>query len=92
MKFYIALAAALTVGSAIAYAADSAATDSAAAPAAGTKHGACAADIQKFCANVEHGKGKMHECLTQHTADLSDGCKQRMAEHALKSTATPPAN
>lgn len=84
MKFSIVMAAFLTVGSAAAFAADSAATDSAAAPAAGTKHGACAADIQKFCANVEHGKGKIHECLTQHTADLSDGCKQRMAEHASK--------
>jgi Spy/CpxP family protein refolding chaperone len=91
MKFSIVMAAFLTLGSAAAFAAESAATDSATAPA-GTKHGACQADIQKFCANVEKGKGKMHECLTQHTADLSDGCKQRMAEHASKATATPPAN
>jgi len=84
MKLLIVTAAILTLGSAAAFAADNAATDSAAAPAAGSKHGACAADIQKFCATVEHGKGKMHECLSQHTADLSDGCKQHMAEHASK--------
>jgi hypothetical protein len=83
MKLSIAMAAFLTLGSAAAFAADGAATDGAAAPS-GSKHGACQAEIQKFCANVEHGKGKMHECLTQHTADLSDGCKQHIAEHASK--------
>jgi hypothetical protein len=40
MKFSIVMAALLTLGSAAAFAADSAATDSATAPA-GTKHGAC---------------------------------------------------
>ncbi len=91
MKFYIVLAAAMTLGSAISFAADSTATDSSGAPAAGLGHGACAADIQKFCTGIEKGKGKMHECLTQHTADLSDGCKQRMAAHAAKQAA-PAAN
>ncbi len=78
MKFAIALAAALTLGSVVALA------DDTAAPAAGSGHGACKADIQKFCAGVDHEKGKIHECLTQHQADLSDACKQRMAEHASK--------
>ena len=90
MKFFIVLAAVVTLGSAVSLAADSAATDNSAAPAAGTGRGACKADIQKFCAGVEHEKGKMHECLTQHSAELSDGCKQRMAAHASKATA--PAN
>ncbi len=83
MKFAIALAAALTLGSAVSFAADSAAPASDAAPAAAGK-GACKADVQKFCADVEHAKGKIHECLTQHAADLSDACKQRMAAHAAK--------
>jgi hypothetical protein len=26
----------------------------------------------------------MRACLEQHTADLSDGCKTSMAEHAAK--------
>jgi hypothetical protein len=85
MKFAIALAAALTLGSVVALADDSV------APAAGSGHGACKADVQKFCAGVEHAKGKIHECLTQHQADLSDTCKQRMAAHAEKAAA-PAAN
>lgn len=84
MKFYIALAAALTVGPALSLAADD--------TGAGTKHGVCAADVQKFCAGVERGQGRIRDCLVQHTADLSDACKQRMGEHAQKATTTPPAN
>jgi hypothetical protein len=78
MKLFIAIAAVMTLGSAVTLAADS----DAAAPAGG--RGACKADVEKFCAGVEHGKGKIRECLTQHTADLSDACKQRMAEHGTK--------
>ncbi len=37
---------------------------------------ACAGDIQKFCANVPSGGGRILECLKAHGADLSDGCKQ----------------
>jgi Spy/CpxP family protein refolding chaperone len=79
MKFAIAFAAALTLASVGAFA------DDAATPAAGSGHGACKADIAKFCAGIDHEKGKIHECLTQHQADLSDACKQRMAAHAAKS-------
>ncbi len=87
MKFAIVLAAALALGSAASFAADSAAPASDAAAPAGGK-GACKADVQKFCAGVDHAKGKIRECLTQHSADLSDSCKQRMAAHAAK-PATP---
>ena len=68
--------------SATAFAAD----DAAPAPAAGTgKHwAACQAEITKFCANIEKGKGKTRACLNEHTADLSDGCKTSMAEQAAK--------
>ena len=84
MKFYIVAAAFLTLGAGASYAADSAATDGAPAPTVGTRHGACSADIQKFCADVEHGKGKIRECLKQHIADLAGPCKARMEEHAGK--------
>jgi len=62
------------------------AADDAAPAAAGTgKHwAACQAEITRFCANIEKGKGKIRACLTEHTADLSDGCKTSMAEHAAK--------
>jgi membrane fusion protein, multidrug efflux system len=39
---------------------------------------ACAADIQKFCANVERGKG-MRACLQANAAELSEGCKAAAA-------------
>lgn len=92
MKFSIVLAAALALGSCASLAAGSGATatDSASPPVATAGRGACKADVQKFCAGVEHAKGKIRECLTQHTADLSDTCKQRMAAHAAKTPA--PAN
>ncbi len=79
MKFAIALAAALTLGSVATLA------DDAAAPA--SHKGACKADIQKFCGSVEHTKDKMHACLSEHQADLSDTCKQRMAAWASKPAA-----
>ena len=44
----------------------------------------CAADVQKFCAMVERGKGQIGKCLVSHTADLSDACKAAVAERASK--------
>jgi hypothetical protein len=65
--------------------------EDAAAPAAGTgKHfQACSAEIQKFCATVEKGKGLMRKCLESHASELSDGCKTRLAEHAAKAADKP---
>ncbi|MFT3731382.1 MAG: cysteine rich repeat-containing protein [Hyphomicrobium sp.] len=84
MKFAIAVAAALTLGSVAVLA------DETAAPPAGGK-GACKADVQKFCSGVEHAKGKIRACLSEHQADLSDPCKQRVAAWAAKQAA-PAAN
>jgi hypothetical protein len=71
----------LCLGASAAFAAD----DATPAPGGTGKHWtACQAEIQKFCASIEKGKGKMRACLTEHTADLSDGCKTSMAEHAAK--------
>jgi hypothetical protein len=73
----------LCLGTSAAFAADDASP--APAPAGTGKHWtACQTEIQKFCSTVEKGKGKMRACLTEHTADLSDGCKTSMAEHAAK--------
>jgi hypothetical protein len=70
----------LALGAAAAFA-----DDAALAPAGTGKHwAACQAEITKFCANIEKGKGKTRACLNEHTADLSDGCKTSMAEHAAK--------
>jgi hypothetical protein len=43
-------------------------------------HKACAADAQKFCGELPPGKGRVAFCLGEHSADLSPGCKQHMAE------------
>jgi hypothetical protein len=55
----------------------------AAAPEAREKmREACAADVQKFCANIERAKGAMRTCLEAHDAQLSTGCKAARAERA----------
>ena len=53
----------------------------AAAPEAREKmRTACATDVQKFCANIERGKGATRGCLEAHETQLSDGCKAAKAE------------
>ena len=42
--------------------------------------GACKDEVQKFCKDAE--KGKIGDCLKQHEADLSDGCKAGMKDRA----------
>lgn len=44
---------------------------------------ACAADVQKFCATAEKGRGKMRACLDSHANDLSASCQSARAERAL---------
>ena len=43
---------------------------------------ACAADIQKFCANIERTKGAMRSCLEQNQTGLSQECNTARAERA----------
>ena len=43
---------------------------------------ACAADIQRFCANIERAKGAMRSCLEQNQTDLSQECNAARAERA----------
>lgn len=43
---------------------------------------ACAADIQKFCPNIERGKGQMRACLDQNQTSLSSECDAARAERA----------
>src|ERR1019366_2841244 len=37
---------------------------------------ACAEDVQKLCANVQQGGGRIIACLKQHKDEVSDRCKQ----------------
>jgi hypothetical protein len=80
MKKYLALAAFLTIGGAASLGADAPAGSPTPEEQA-KRWAACQTEVQKFCANIEHGKGKMRACLEGHAAELSDGCKARMAEH-----------
>ena len=50
-----------------------------AAPAHADK-GACKADVEKFCKDVEPGKGRIIKCLKEHDKDLSEGCKAKGAK------------
>jgi hypothetical protein len=42
--------------------------------------GACRADVQKLCKDIQPGGGRVATCLKQHESELSPGCQQRMAE------------
>jgi Golgi apparatus protein 1 len=48
-----------------------------AAPGAASGALPCAADIQKFCADVPTGSGRVEECLEKHAKELSPECKTR---------------
>jgi hypothetical protein len=41
---------------------------------------ACASDVQKLCAGVPAGGGRIIACLKQHQAEVSDGCKQAITK------------
>ena len=60
----------------------------ASAPAAFAKDGgACKADVEKFCKNVEKGGGRIKQCLQDHKADLSVECKTKMERHEQRKAA-----
>ena len=40
--------------------------------------GACKADAQKLCSDVQPGEGKLIECLKTHQAELSPQCTSNM--------------
>ena len=41
---------------------------------------ACAGDVQRLCAGVPPGGGRIVACIKQHQAELSDGCKQALVK------------
>jgi len=47
-------------------------------------HGACRDDIDRLCAGVQPGGGRILACLRDHTADVSPGC------HEMMQRARPP--
>jgi len=41
---------------------------------------ACMNDIKTLCGSVEPGRGQIRECIREHRAQLSEGCKTALAE------------
>jgi hypothetical protein len=50
---------------------------------------ACAEDVQKFCASVQPGGGRIVACLKEHKDSLSDRCKQAAGLPANPSSSAP---
>lgn len=46
--------------------------------------GACKADVEKYCPNVEKGQGRIKACLKENKANLSEGCKAEIAKRREK--------
>jgi hypothetical protein len=44
--------------------------------------GACRDDVQKLCAGVEHGGGKIRDCLAGQFDKLSDSCRKVVESRA----------
>ncbi len=62
-----------------------AATPDAAKPEDGERHKyrqICAADIARFCADIEKGRGKKRACLESHATEIGAPCKDALAERA----------
>jgi hypothetical protein len=43
---------------------------------------ACVADVQKNCAGVEPGQGRIADCVKKHIGDLSAPCQELLASTA----------
>ncbi|GIX43269.1 MAG: hypothetical protein KatS3mg129_3002 [Leptospiraceae bacterium] len=41
----------------------------------------CGADLDKFCPNVQPGKGRIRACLAKNKDQLSESCKTFLKEH-----------
>jgi len=41
---------------------------------------ACQTDVQKLCAGVQPGGGRIVACLKEHKDEVSDSCKQAIAK------------
>ncbi|GAB4438761.1 MAG: hypothetical protein OHK0011_21480 [Turneriella sp.] len=54
--------------------------------------GECRADREKFCANVVKGNHKgMWQCIKEHESELSEACKNHIAQVREKSRETKTA-
>lgn len=50
---------------------------------------ACRADIQKHCAGIEPGGGRIGQCLMAHAPELSKPCQDALQAVAARRNAAP---
>jgi hypothetical protein len=50
----------------------------------GNLRGACRADIEKHCAGIKPGDGRLRHCVREHHAKFSQGCKTALREAMQK--------
>ncbi len=48
------------------------------------REGPCAADVKKFCGDVQPGQGAIAKCMKAHEAQLSPACQEGMKARAEK--------
>jgi hypothetical protein len=53
-------------------------------PAQAFTEGACKDDVKKLCPDVKPGGGAIKDCLNQHAGEVSQTCKDNMAEAKAK--------
>jgi len=53
-------------------------------PARAHEDGACRDDVKKLCGDVKPGDGGIRDCMKAHESELSQGCKDNMAEGKKK--------
>ena len=68
----------------------SAATLAADAPPRSSPRAECRADVEKLCAGVERGGGRIASCLRQNESQLSAACKDALAK--ARDHRVPPAS
>ena len=44
----------------------------------------CNADLEKYCASIPPGKGRLLDCLDKHDKQVSKRCKQAVKDVGLK--------
>ena len=81
----ISLAALFVLSSGVAFAAD------APRPPSNGPRAACKADVEKLCAGIQRGGGRIVECLKQNEAQVSAPCKDAIAKaRERKAPSAPP--
>jgi len=52
---------------------------------------ACKPDVEKFCAGLAEGDGRIMQCLHQHQSELSEACKAAQPKRHGPPPGAPPA-